>query len=321
MTTEAMIEIKKFLSACVILAMTLAILAGCGGSGESGGGGEESATRTVGHAMGESEVPEEPERIVSLSPSATDGLVALGVERAGVATCTGRDFESYEYLEGELEGTPIVGTLIEPNLESLAAENPDLIIGSNPDFFEENYDQLSEIAPTAILPDDGGDFRNALGGLGEILAIEDEAEARIEEYEEKAAETQTELEEAVGEESVTFLRVTPEGLEIYGDVRLVGPILYGDLGLEPGPLVEELAMGEERVEISLERVPELGAEHLFVLDQTEDDMEELAGSPLWQMVPAVEEGNVYPTRRDTWIAAGVLASESMIEDIEASLME
>ncbi|MGH3089191.1 MAG: hypothetical protein ACRDSJ_17985, partial [Rubrobacteraceae bacterium] len=200
---------------------------------------EEPATRAVEHAMGESEVPEEPERIVSLSPSPTDNLV-------------------------------------EPNLEAVAAAEPDFIIGSNPILFEENYDQLAEI--------------------GE------------------------ELDEAVGGESATFLRLRPEGLDVYGNARLVGPILYGDLGLEPGPLVEERAMDEELIEISLERIPDLEADHFFVLDE-EGEMDRLAENPLWERAPAVEEGNVYPARRDTWIASGVIAAEEMIEEVRESITQ
>lgn len=312
-------------SAAIFLAAVMLALAACGGSGGGGegaseGNGESPPTRAIEHAMGESEVPESPERIAALDNSASDTMVALGVEPAGVTTFSGTDFEGWEYVEDELEGADILGQFVEPNLEAVAALGPDLIIASE-NSHTEIYDELSEIAPTVVMEDTGGDFREYSRNVGEVLGMEDEVEERIEEYEQNAEEVAGELDEAVGDETVTFFRAMPDRLEIYGNARLVGPILYDDLGLSPGPFVEERAMDEERVEISLESVPELEADHLFVLDQTEDDMEEITGSPLWQSVPAVESGNVYEAGRDTWIAIGLTASEEMIEDVEEALAQ
>ncbi|MBA2692262.1 MAG: iron-siderophore ABC transporter substrate-binding protein [Rubrobacter sp.] len=317
-----MTQIKKPLAIFGILAMSLAMFTACG---ESGSGGDERdadgpAMRTVEHAMGETEVPEEPERVAALDNGATDAMLALGVEPAGVTTFTGTDFESYEYVEEELRGVELLGQFVEPNLEAVANLGPDLIVASEGSHGE-IYNELTQVAPTVAMEDTNGDFREYVRNVGAVLAMEDEVEERVEEYEREAAEAAENLEGAVGDESVAFLRVTSEDYRLYGNDRLVGPILYGDLGLEIPSLVEELAADENYVEISLERVPDLDAEHLFVLDQTDDEMEELTESPLWQSVPAVPQGNVYPAGRDTWIAVGLLASESMIEDIEEALMD
>jgi len=148
MATKGMIEIKKFLSTCAVLATILAISIGCGGGAggggsEGNGGGEESATRTVEHAMGESEVPEEPERVVVLDTGELDSAVSLGVTPVGaVEAVPGEGFPSY--LEG-VEGVEIVGTIEEPNLETISTLEPDLILSSNLRH-EGIYDQLSQIA-------------------------------------------------------------------------------------------------------------------------------------------------------------------------------
>lgn len=288
---------------------------GCGGDGEQGAASGE--TRNVEHGMGETEVPENPGRIAALDNSSTDTMLALGVEPAGVTTYTGTDFESYEYLQDELEDVELLGQFIEPDLERVAALEPDLIIAS--ESHEEIYDQLSQVAPTVVMEDAGGDFRRYARDLGEVLGMQDAVERRLEEYEQKADEASEELERAVGEEPVAFLRVTEDELRLYGNDRLVGPIIFGDLGLTPAPLVQELAQDENYVEVSLERIPELGAEHLFLLDQTDDEMARLTGSPLWREVPAVQEDDLYPVGRDTWIATGILAAEAVIEDVQESL--
>lgn len=311
-------------SAAILLAAAIFALAACGGSGgdegASEGNDENAPTRAIEHAMGKTEVPEEPERIAALDNSASDAMVALGVEPAGVTTFSGTDFEGWEYVEDDLEGAEILGQFVEPNLESVANLGPDLIIASESSHTE-IYNELSQIAPTVVMEDTGGDFREYSRSVGEVLGMEDEVEERIEEYEANAEEVAGELDEAIGEESVAFLRATPDEYRLYGNGRLVGPILYGDLGLEIPALVEELAADENFVEISLERIPELDAEHVFLLDQTEGEIEELTESPLWQSVPAAESGNVYEAGRDTWIAVGLTASEEMIEDVEEALAE
>ncbi|MDQ3508561.1 MAG: hypothetical protein M3494_11190 [Actinomycetota bacterium] len=59
--------------------------AGCGGSGSGEGGEETSASaRTIEHKYGSTEIPESPERIVTVGLTEQDYLLALGVAPAGV---------------------------------------------------------------------------------------------------------------------------------------------------------------------------------------------------------------------------------------------
>lgn len=277
---------------------------------------ETSDERVIRHALGETTIPINPTRIVALNASITDSLLALNIQPAGIATFTGHDFTSYTYLEADLQNIPIVGTFVEPNLEAILAVEPDLIL-ITADYDPEMYDQLHRIAPTVAIPNHGS-FRAWLPDIGTILGIDAEAEARIGEYEAKAAEAQAALDAAASEETVAFLRVYPDEYQVYGNARLVGPIIYGDLGLEPDPLVRELAWEENAVVISNERIPDFTADHIFLLDQsqgteTDGDIAALTDDPLWQATPAVQNGNVYQAERGIWINAGVIAAERVID--------
>lgn len=273
--------------------------------------------RTLRHALSETTIPADPQRIVALSSGAIDSLVALDIQPAGISTFTGHDFTSFSYLEPQLSEIPIVGTFIEPNFEAVLAAEPNLIIAPNsPE--EGVYEQLSQIAPTVVPPDTGGDFRVYLRNMGLVLGREEEVEARVEEYEAKAADALAALNDAVGDETVAFLRALPDEYRVYGNARLVGPIIYGDLGLEPDPLALELAWEENAVVISNECIPDFTADHIFLLDQrqgtdVEGDIAALTDNPLWQATPAVQQGSVYHADRDIWINIGLIAAERVID--------
>src|SRR5687768_5119131 len=98
--------------------------------------------------MGSTEIPSPPERVVVLDTGELDSLVALGVTPVGaVSTDVATGFLSH--LQEPAEGVQEVGTIGEPNLEAIAAAQPDLILSSKVRH-EALYDELSQIAPTVF---------------------------------------------------------------------------------------------------------------------------------------------------------------------------
>lgn len=254
---------------------------------------ETSEYRLVRHPGGETRVPADPQRVAILHPSFSDTAVALGVEPVGVAHWEGSDSVGgyLPHLANELEGTPLIGTGYEANLEAVLATSPDLIIAGswNSDIFA----QLSRVAPTVLL-DSEDDWKREFLAFGRVLGRQAEAEAFLETYEAKAAEASARLAEIVGDESVMVLAPYRKELRVYGDRRQFGRVLYRDLGLTPpeGALLED----ENINMISEEVLPELDPDHLFliVLDEEEEAaVAELSRSGLWQNLSAVESGNVY----------------------------
>jgi len=104
-----------------------------------------------------------PERIISLVPSATETLLALGV-REKIVGRTDNDFLS------EIIDLPSVGDGIQPNLEILVSLDPDLVIrfeGKSNKNTEENLSKL-EIANFAIRPESIADIKSIIKRLGKI---------------------------------------------------------------------------------------------------------------------------------------------------------
>lgn len=108
--------------------------------------------RAIAHFMGETCVPENPQRIVSLYTTPLANLLALDLKPIAITPATGVQDEFPPYLAEQVEEMEIVGINYEPNLEIIAQLKPDLILGW--DFHEQTYPLLSQIAPTLLLPQD-----------------------------------------------------------------------------------------------------------------------------------------------------------------------
>jgi len=299
----------------------LLLPAGCG-SGEAGRSEASGETRIVEHALGQTEVPVRPERIVSLSPAEiTDPLIALGRKPVGSVTTAPDDPASGASsgyppaLAGRVEGIESVGSY-PPNVEKIAALEPDLVLCFEYD--EGIYDQLSRVAPTVAVDSRVNDFKERLRKIAAVVGAQEEAEEVLADYRTRVEELRPEL------EGTTVAVVYP-----YGDDILVHGLEYisskvlADLGLEVQ------AVGDEFNEygtgfISEELVPEITAEHIFMPTYgLEDDttVEEVLKRPLWRELEAVREGRVHPVHGLAWTNLGPLGAHEVMDEVERALLK
>lgn len=285
---------------------------GCGGE-EPGDTGFSGETRVVRHARGETEVPVSPKRIVAPDLFAMDTLVALGVEPVGV-----RDQATVpRYLAREVEGIESVG--VDPNLEAVAALEPDLILtieGS------ETEEELSRIAPTVFAKfESSADWKGIHLKFSEALGMEEEGRRILDEYEARARE----LADSFGDPppEVSILRASEEfGLSLYLPDSFPGTVVE-DAGL----LRPEGQRGEGfSKEISLELVGQAEADAIFVWafeDSTQDNervIRDLREDPLFGRLDAVRRGNVYAVG-EHWIGSGPTAANLVLDDLERYLAD
>lgn len=270
--------------------------------------GETDSTRLVRHAAGETRVPLNPQRIAALNMPLLDMLVSLEIQPVAAATVDEGGFPLY--LAPQLGGTLPLGGDEQPNTEAMIAVEPDLILA---DPYEQHYEWASKIAPTAVI-NVWTDWRQALLDIGKLVGREDLARAKLEAYASRVAEQRERLATALGDQTVAIVRLTYDGRTIGLEANLgFTENFFVDLALNPAPLVREVAWDQPGFQsISLEKIPELGADHIFLVvppfADAEAAAERLVNDPLWQNVRAVQQGNVYTVPYRVWACIGLICN-------------
>ncbi len=273
----------------------------------------------VSSKLGETVVPDDPQRIVCIKLE--DLTLALGVD---MVAC--RNFETF-YLEDEVNALNIGQIDVDEeantvNFEQVMSYNPDLIIIR--DAFDQSiYDELNKIAPTIAFRLQ--DYKTAMMGLGMALGMEDQATDRLVQHLEKVADAREELKKVDGE-SVAMLRILKKEIRLYPYSKNdMSSFLYQELGLTPDPMTVEYD-NADNLAISMETLPDLTADHIILIagygSQNAESVEaakqrydEIKADPLWQMVPAVENGSVYEVDSRVWLTHGLLATEMKIDEV------
>ena len=310
-------------AATLALAAVLALSA-CGGTSDTASGAEPPASagdaafpRTVEHAMGQTEIPEQPERVVVLDTGELDSVLSLGVVPVGAVT-TDVSEEFLSYLAADAEGVEVVGTIAEPNLEEIAALAPDLIL-SNKVRHEEIYGQLSQIAPTVFAETVGAAWKDNFTLAAEALGLENEGADALADYEAAAAE----LGEAIGDPAgttVSAMRFVEGTIRVYTPASFIGTVL-ADIGLE------QLALPVQDVptfaELSAEEVTLADADVVLYSSYgpAEDSGETAAlAGPLWPRLSAVQDGRAHAVEDDVFFTGiGLTAASLQVEDLAKQL--
>lgn len=279
---------------------------------------EEPTERTVTDAMGhEVTIPANPKRV--LASYLEDNLVALGVTPvAQWSVANGIQ----DYLQGSLQDVPTIPHDLP--FEQVASFEPDLIILDSADMASgDKYEQYSKIAPTYVIgSEQNNDWRDELLKIGEVLGKEEDAQKAIDDYDAKAAEAKAALSEAVGDESAAAIWLVADQFYMVSEDLSSGTVMYDDLGLAVPEVVKEIsATGTGNwLPISLEKLAELDADHLFLINSDKGAGGEALNDPLWKNIPAVKNGNVYEFGADTsWLYTGTVANTQIVDNIVNSL--
>ncbi|QBY01745.1 iron-siderophore ABC transporter substrate-binding protein [Rhodophyticola sp. CCM32] len=270
---------------------------------------------TVTHAMGETEVPDTPQRVVVLTNEGTEAVLAMGVTPVGAANSWLGD-PWYPHITGTMDGVEPLGRESAINLELLAALEPDLILG-NKQRHEEIYEQLTAIAPTVLSERLRGDWRVNLEIYAAALDRQDEGAALLAEYDAEVAA----LSDALGgslQEEVSVIRFLAGNIRIYQLDSFSGVIL-SDLGFArpANQNVPEFAL-----RVGRESIPDMDGDRIvhFTYDNGNGEGDaaaaEALSDPLWQGLSAVQAGRVHGVDDAIWnTAGGVIAARLMLEDI------
>ncbi|MGH3360311.1 MAG: ABC transporter substrate-binding protein [Nocardioidaceae bacterium] len=296
-------------------AVAALLVLGIGACSESGGPESDNAendntqTHTVETAKGPVDVPEDPDRVVVLDTGELDNALALGVTPVGAVT-TDVDSEFLGYLGDRTDGIESVGTITEPNLEEIAALEPDVILSSvirhGP-----LYDQLSEIAPTVLSETVGYPWKQNLQLNAEALDREQRADELMAAYDQKAAKVDAKIDDGA---VISLVRFIPGETRLYSDKSFSGVVLD-----DVGATVPPAAKGADTfIPLSDEKLGLADGDYILTstygaVDDT--DQAEITDSGLWTGLDAVEAGRVAEVDDDLISGIGILAADGLLDQL------
>ncbi|RZI91760.1 MAG: ABC transporter substrate-binding protein [Variovorax sp.] len=111
-------------------------------------------------------LPRAPQRIVSLLPSITESVCALG----GCGRLVGVD--RYSNWPASVRGLPQLGGGIDPNVEAVVATRPDVVLLARSSRVVERLEALG-LKVLVLEPKSHADMRRVLDKIGQVLGVDD----------------------------------------------------------------------------------------------------------------------------------------------------
>lgn len=295
------------------------------------------AVRVVKHMMGETQVPANPQRVITLDTSHLATALVLGIQPIGSTAWEQVEhrsgFEPFEpYLSDRTQELTILGygyTAREVNLEKVLLLKPDLILGNQD--HKAIYKQLSRIAPTVLYnySDDGDSWKDFMRSSAEALGKTQEAEKLLSDYHQRTQEFKQKMgvgvasseENRASSIQVSVIHPTPYGTRLLYQDQFCSSVLQ-DVGLPRPPEQDKDGYGPE---VSWEFIPQMGGDVIFVIsfmdDESLDLVEQLKNHPLWSQLEAVKQGKVYPVDAEHWYGSDIVRANLILDDLFKYLLE
>ncbi|MCP6680703.1 iron-hydroxamate ABC transporter substrate-binding protein [Bacillus nakamurai] len=268
-------------------------LSACSGANESSGpasGKEKTDMRTYHSSKGDVKIPAHPKRIV------TDFYAGeLFTVDANVVGAGSWSFKN-PFIKTQLKNVTDVGDSV--NVEKVMQLKPDVIVLMKDD----QYDKLSKIAPTIVIPfNTAKNVKDTVSLFGDIAGAKDKAKSFMADFNKKAETDKKKLEGVISKDATFGLyESTDKGeLWVFNDHSgRGGQAVYNALGLKAPPKVEKDIMKTgEMKQISQEVVPEYAADYMFITDYNPNGesktLQRLKESPIWKNLDAVKKNRVF----------------------------
>ena len=272
------------------------------------------------HSLGETQLSINPSTVVTFDYGILDTLDALGIEVAGLPKsslpASLSKYQDAKYMD--------LGSLFEPDFESIYALKPDVIFISGRQ--SDLYVDFSEIAPTIFVGLDTTDFLNAFKGNLSMLekifpavsAISEEIisiEARVEALYAKASNHDS---------HALVLMVNNASISTFGLNSRFGYI-FDTFGVTPTDTT--IVPSNHGQTVSFEYISEQNPQILFVIDrgtivEGNSSAETLLDNALVNQTDAKKHNNVYYLNAEAWYltVGGLNAMNTMIADIEQAYL-
>jgi iron complex transport system substrate-binding protein len=281
-----------------------------------------SARNAAGVRPDTAQVPADPQRIVVLSGDQLDALCALGLQSRIVAAALPDGSSSQpSYLGTALHRLPGVGTRGTPDLAAIAANKPDLILGSQA-LTPQLYPALTAIAPTVFTAAPGAAWEDNMRGVGAATGRADAAGALIDDFTTTAHDTGAAHDAAHYQASV--VQFTEKTIRIFGADNFPASVL-STVGVDrpasqrftDKPYIE---MGSTDTDLA-GRADFSAADGdivyvSFASPSAKDRAATVLDSAAWRKLSAYRDNRVFVVNNEVWQTGdGVVAARAIVEDL------
>lgn len=283
----------------------------------------KSECRTIKHELGQTCIPQYPQRIIVTDQESLEILVALGLKPIATTTAN-RVGNKSSILKEKIDGVIDLGKDSQPNVEKMIKLKPDLILGFSIGY--QNYQLFSPIASTVSINYTETGWKQTLIQVAKILDKNQEAENLLQEYKARVQKLRLTFTQKIRNPEISVMRfyTTIQFTQFLNQLSFPVSILE-ELKLSI-PLAQRQVSRGANVSynnISLERVDLLESDAIFIaLDPgAEENFQKYQNSPLWQTLNVVKNNRVYTVDSGYWIFGNILSANAILDDLDKYLLQ
>ncbi|XQQ06751.1 MAG: iron-siderophore ABC transporter substrate-binding protein [Leptolyngbya sp. IPPAS B-1204] len=289
--------------------------------------------RLVKHMMGETQVPANPQRLITLDPNLLATALVLGIQPVGSVAWTDLNGQTgldpiKPYLDDHAQELTVLG-YSEVNLEKVLLVKPDLILGNH--HYKAIYEQLSRIAPTVLYDYTENNFgwKDLTRFAATVLGKSQEAEKLLNDYYQRTQELRQKMgvgvaspeENRASNIQVSVINPDSNGVSIMYKGLLAGSVLE-DVGLSRPPEQDKDGFHSS---VSFESIPQMDGDAIFVVSYNDEDsldlVNQLKKQPLWSQLEAVKQGKVYLVDAQHWYGSDIVRANFILDDLFKYLLD
>ena len=277
--------------------------------------------RTVRHYTGTTTIARKPQRVAIVSGGQLDAVLSLGVVPVGATNGDGASLvpgyltDAFPQFAAELKKMASFGLRNEPDVESIAAARPDLII-ANQTGVGKLHPQLSKIAPTIMTAGNPDKWRPDFMLIGDALGLKSRAQSVMADI--QKSEDQLKRKVPPSGLLVSLVRFGPSKARAMGARSTAGMVL-ADLGIHR----PNVAPADDiSADVSNEELAEVDGQWIFFASQAgnQSNLSKWTNAALWSSLSAVQAKKAIAVSDEVWFQnAAPAATARIVADLSAHL--
>ncbi|MCC6309930.1 MAG: iron-siderophore ABC transporter substrate-binding protein [Trueperaceae bacterium] len=266
---------------------------------------------TIEHALGTTVITKKPERVATVNWANHEVPLALGVVPVGFAAANFGDDDGDGLLPWVKERLDELGVAVPVlfdegdgiDFEAVAATQPDVILAAYSGLTQEDYDTLSQIAPTVAYPNAAWstDWRDMIRFNSAGMGMAAEGDALIASIEAEIAATLADFPQLNGQQVmfITHLDTTDLSTVRFYTTNDTRVKFFLDLGLSmPQSVLAASEGGKFSGQVSAEEIDRFDDVQLIVTYGGQELIDALNADPLTSKMPAVAGGAIVTLGND-----------------------